>query len=359
MINTTDLLKSLISFKPVTADVNQVNKCTDYLRTYLKNNGLYTKTETLKDRKILYAATNKYKQQDFLFNAHLDVVPAEAEMFKPVIKKGWLWGRGAGDCLGNCAMIANCLIKNKDKVKAGAIFTTDEETGGDTTAYMIAKGYQGKLILIVDTGGTPDEIIIAQKGILTLKLTAKGKSAHGSTPWNGDNAIDKLINGYIQLKKVFKPVTSENQWQTTASANIIKAGTVFNRIPDRAELILDVRYTENTNPGELIKTVRNISDLSVKILARSPVVQCDAEHKTVKELVNFMETSFHKKVKLVRLNGATDARHFVKLKNPVVILGIPYKDPHGEKERVNLKSLQEYETVIQKLCEIGLPSLNN
>lgn len=45
-------------------------------------------------------------------------------------------------------------------------------------------------------GGTPQEIIVKEKGLLTVKLTA-----HGSRPWIGDNAVDHLIVDYSVIRK--------------------------------------------------------------------------------------------------------------------------------------------------------------
>jgi len=61
----------------------------------------------------------------------LDVVPAEyPEAFKPSIKKGRIYGRGAGDMKGVVAAMME-LIKDKEirKTSTGLLLTTDEEIG--------------------------------------------------------------------------------------------------------------------------------------------------------------------------------------------------------------------------------------
>ncbi|MBO4630872.1 MAG: M20/M25/M40 family metallo-hydrolase [Lentisphaeria bacterium] len=70
-------------------------------------------------------------QPDFLFNAHLDVVPVIHEgQTNPVLKNGELHARGAYDCLGSVACIAEILADSVGKFNASAFFTVDEEQGG-------------------------------------------------------------------------------------------------------------------------------------------------------------------------------------------------------------------------------------
>ena len=78
-----ELLKDLIRIPSVSADVDAVNSATDFLHAYLENRGLHCTIENCNGRRVLFAATVPGKQPDYLFNAHLDVVPAEKEQFEP------------------------------------------------------------------------------------------------------------------------------------------------------------------------------------------------------------------------------------------------------------------------------------
>lgn len=350
MNNSLDLLKRLIAFRPVTAELDNVNNAVDFLRDYLVNRGVYTRIEKLKDRKILYAATVKSKKPDLLFNAHLDVVPAEEKDFHTRVSGGWLWGRGAGDCLGNCAVLSQMLIARRGQGSAGVVFATDEEAGGCTTGLMVKKGYCGRFVIIMDSGGKAYRLAIAQKGILTLKLIASGKASHGSTPWLGCNAIERLMQGYLKIKRLFPVVRPGNEWHTTCSANVINAGNVFNRVPDNAEMVLDIRWTEKTSPAELVRRIRKLSGLKVVIMAKYPAVFLPADNRAVRGFARFMKDSLRHKITIERMNGATDARHFTALKVPIVMIGVPYKNPHAAGERVQIKGLYDYQRMLEKFC---------
>ena len=108
-----ELLYRLIECRPVTADVSAVNQAENVMRDFLESRGLYCTMEVIDGRQTLYASTRPGKVQDVLLNAHLDVVPANDEnQFTPCEKDGWLYARGAGDCLGNAVCIARFLCEN-------------------------------------------------------------------------------------------------------------------------------------------------------------------------------------------------------------------------------------------------------
>lgn len=342
------LMKKMMAFRPVSGDIRAVNRIVDFLARYLKDKHIFTKTEKLNGRKILYASTVKGKSSKVLLNAHLDVVPADESVFRYREKGNWIMGRGAGDCLGNCAVIARVLAAMVGKADIGAVFSTDEETGGETTAYMVDRGYKGDFVIILDGGGY--RIATAQKGVVTIALRAVGKACHGSTPWRGMNAIDRLIEGYLEVKKLFPPVREGNEWHTTMSANIIHSGTVFNRVPDEAEMILDIRHTEETSPRKLMKKIRSTSQLKVSAVRKQPMVFCNEKDPRLLELSGFMKKHLRRKIRIVRMNGATDARHFTRLRVPIAMIGIPASGAHSSKERASIPGMKLYEKMLRAYC---------
>lgn len=179
-----DLLKELISYRPISAEVEKVNRAEDRMAEFLKGKGLYCVTEIIDGRHVVYASTRPGKIQDVLFNAHMDVVPAAYEFqYTAEEKDGRLYGRGSDDCLGNAVTVAQFLVEAKDRYAVSAVFTADEEIGGFTTAGMVKLGYGAKKAALVVDGGGYGRITYSQKGIIIIKLKAKGRGGHASTPW--------------------------------------------------------------------------------------------------------------------------------------------------------------------------------
>ena len=345
MLATQDLLRKMISHRPVTGDVACVNELTACVRDYLADAGIVTRTEELDGRNILFASTTGCKTVDVLFNAHLDVVPAAETQFEPCEKEGWIYGRGAHDCLGHCALLANTLIRVAEEADAGIVFSTDEETGGATTRAMVERGYAArKLILIVD--GHENALITAQKGVLTVTLRAAGTSCHAAMPWEGDNAIDRLIDGYLRIKPLFPAIEPPDEWHNTMAATVVGGGNAHNRVPDSAEMTVNIRFTEEASAAALLARLREASGLEVTPTMQTPPVFCDPAAPEIQRLKTCMETTLKKDVTVERLNGATDARHFRETGVPIAIIGTRGTDMHGKHEAVELAGLEAYENVL-------------
>jgi succinyl-diaminopimelate desuccinylase len=240
------------------------------------------------------------------------------------------------------------------KARVGAIFSTDEELGGFTTKHMVRKGYAGTLILIADGGGY--RVGYAQKGRLAVWLRAKGKAAHGAAPWRGANAFDLLIEGYRKVRKLFPPLREGDEWHDTASANVVRAGDAMNRVPDKAEMFLDIRYTGETPKSELVRRIRAASGLTVEAKLVSPQLLGDKNDAHIAALIDFMEQHLGREIDTVRLNGATDARHFVKLRRPIAIIGVPSRGAHAANEAVNIKGLERYRAMLRDYCIAHAPA---
>ncbi len=345
-MTTEQLLARMMAFKPATSEIERVNALVDFLDGYLRRGGLHVRREKAGRRKILYAGTRPGRTPAVLLNAHLDVIPAPDSLFKLRRQGRWLLGRGTNDCLGSCAVIANTLIAAGAAADAGAVFSTDEETGGATAARMAELGYRGRrLILIMDGYGYA--VATAQKGILAVRLRARGKACHSSTPWKGANAIDRLIAAYQRVRSAFPEVRAGDEWHTTMSANIIQAGTVFNRVPDTAEIVLDIRYTEKYRPADLIRKIRRLSGLPIKKVTESPLMFCGEQAPALQEFHACMQRGLRRKIAWKRMNGATDARHFRACKVPIAIIGLPGTGSHALTERVPAASLRQYEDMLR------------
>lgn len=352
-----ELLYRLIECRPVTADVSAVNKAENVMRNFLESRGLYCTMEVIDGRQTLYASTRPGKVQDVLLNAHLDVVPANDEnQFTPCEKDGWLYARGAGDCLGNAVCIARFLCENRDAFHIGAVFTGDEETGGETTRGMVERGYGAtKAALVLDHGGDYN-ITHAQKGILILKVTARSHGGHSSAPWAFRNPVDMLTDAYQKLRKEWVNPVSEEDWRNSMAPCVIAGGDAENRIPDTAEMVLNFRYVADEDYQKIIDLV-TATGLEVSVLRTCPPVSNDINAPALQLLQQAFQSVLAHPVRFIRMCGATDARHLRALNIPVAIIGTEGTGAHSAEEKLKLESidtcrkiLKEYLTLLQSDC---------
>lgn len=337
-----DLLKKLVALRPVTADVEQVHAAVDCVRDFLDAAGVYTREYNLEGRRILYAATRETGDVDFLLNTHLDVVPADAGMFEVTERDGLLLGRGTDDCLGNSALVATLLTHLNGRASVGAIFSTDEETGGATTAHMATQNLRARRLIAVLDDGAGNAITIAQKGVLNIRLRARGSACHAAEPWEGDNALDRLIDGYAKIRNLYNEASADDPWHNTLAATTCTAGTVANRVPDSAEMTLNIRYIEADERDSIIETLRRTSGLEVDVLMQCPPVSVDPNTPVIEQLRGHLERELNTPISLRRLNGATDARHFAGQPAPVAILGLPGRAPHSNDEALQIAPVGPY-----------------
>lgn len=339
------LLEELIKCRAVSSDIPAVNQATMLMHDFLAGHGLYCKLEEdAAGHKILFAAPREGKNPEYLMNAHLDVVPAEEHMFTPEVKGNRIYGRGTGDCQGCAVAIARALVLAGKDGRAGAFFSADEEVGGDTTAWMVAQGYRAsKLAIIVDAA--PWSITYAQKGILNLTLTAVGKAGHAAAPWDSDNALDRLIDGYVKIRAAWPEMKPEIYGDTMA-ATICQVGSVVNRIPERAEMKLNIRYVKPEDREKIMENLRTLSGLDVRCGDDCcPPVACDPEAPALQELRCAMEKAFGREITLTRMCGATDARHF-PTDVPVAVLGIEGEGCHSDGEWADLDCIRAYSEML-------------
>lgn len=334
------LLEDLIRIPSVTADASAVTRAEERMDAYLREGGLHCTLETVGDRKVLYASTVEGKTPDVLLNAHLDVVPAPDGLFSPVTRDGLVYGRGSSDCKGSAVAIAQTLRSMVGRASVGAVFTADEETGGSTTAGMVALGYGAKKLIIVIDGGYQC-LANGQKGILDLLLVAEGRAGHSSEPWSCDNAFDRLADGYAKLRAAW-PAWTDDRWCDTFAATIVAAGHAHNQIPGRAEMNLNIRFTKPGDEDRIEAFVRETTGLETVRKSLSHPFFCDASHPSLQALLGAMERRWPtSKIELIRMNGATDARHFATLGVPIAILGVRGACCHMDGEWVDPVSIGE------------------
>jgi len=189
-------------------------------------------------------------------------------------------------------------------------------------------------------GGGLDKIVIREKGIFRLKLIARGKSSHGARPWLGENAIEKLMRDYFIIKGFFFD-TDSNHWQRTLTISIVHAGKSQNQVPDYAEAVLDIRYTEQDDMMELIGQMRSVIQGEIEILSTAPVFS-SLPSPFLDHLL-----SLSPKTVTGSEHGASDARHLMDHNIPGIVWGADGgMSQHSMNEHINLNS---FETLYQIL----------
>jgi succinyl-diaminopimelate desuccinylase len=347
-MDSITLLKKLITFRTTADRIGEIEKALNFIEKVLKPHGIWMQRLTLKgpNRPVMFACTQKTKKPEILIVSHVDVVEGDPSQFKPYIQGQKLFGRGACDCKNHVVVAIQSLIHAQKQGKSvGAFFTTDEEIGGPTTDLLLAKGFNGKKVLMLDSDLS---ITYRQKGILNLKVVCLGKSGHGSMPWMGINANEKLIQAYGKIKKLFPATSPRNRWKETVNLGIIRGGDVLNKIADYAEMQLNIRLTEKGDQRKIVKAIKMIPEVDrVEVMGYFPCYSTDPQKKEIQAFKKVMEESLGMKMKLSSMHGATDAHNFAPYKSLVIITGTGFGgNYHGRDEWVEIPGLLQFEKAL-------------
>ena len=303
---------------------------------------------------------------------HLDVVPEGDEskwLYPPYSATevdGKIYGRGVVDDKAPAVLCLYALKELKDngfipKRKIKLILGCDEESGWDCIEHY------KKVAVMPKEGFSPDgdfPVIYAEKGIFHVEFNYKindrilnlqggervnmvsdyasaqiadlssteieiltynglkiedgiikayGKSAHGSTPEIGENAIEKLFygltkigllpknvyNGLFDNNKTFNTVKDETGC-LTFSPNVCK---VENGI---MKVATDIRYPATYSLDTIKSLLEKIA--VYKVLHHQPPIISDKNGKLVKTLLDIYNKEFNKNEQPIAIGGGTYAR---------------------------------------------------
>lgn len=198
------------------------------------------------------------------FSGHYDVVPAQRpDQFTPTLHGKTIVGRGSSDMKsGLAAMIyaAKALREHGalDDGRVGLVFVPDEETAGPRGSRdLVVRGILGAngvgMLTPEPTGGL---VWNANRGAITLRVTARGKTAHVGRQHEGVNAFEGMLavaQALLELKhEVETHTTVYHIAPDIARRSILllggrtEGGTNFNAVPDECSFTVDRRF----NPEE-------------------------------------------------------------------------------------------------------------
>ena len=210
-------------------------------------------------------------RQRVLLAPHLDTVNAADEQFRPVRRNGRLFGRGACDTKGSVAtmLIALCEVAQARQRPAETEITfaglVDEEHGQAGSRALVASGLTADLAIVGEP--TRLEVVTAHKGTLWLELETRGKSAHGSWPELGCNAVHAMARIVDLLQTDYATQLRRRRHRLlgcgTVSVGAICGGSQANIVPDHCTILIDRR----TLPGETEAGVRR--ELSAVLCRRN------------------------------------------------------------------------------------------
>jgi succinyl-diaminopimelate desuccinylase len=162
----------------------------------------------------------------------------------PVIENGWMNGRGSADSKTMAALFMQVAKTVAEEGKGIDVFLdANEHTGeflGVRALKRVCPDIEGGYI------GYPgiDYINRGARGFWRVRIICEGKEGHTGEPPR-PNALNLAGRIIAEIEKEdFKSVGEWENWRPQWTVIGLKSGGDWGRIPQKAELLLDVRLTE-------------------------------------------------------------------------------------------------------------------
>jgi succinyl-diaminopimelate desuccinylase len=231
---------------------------------------------------------------------------------------------------------------------------SDEESDEVTqrgSDYLVEQGYTGDFAI---TGEPTDlHIGVQAKGVLAMRIEVAGRSAHGSTPWLGDNAVLKAIDVFRQIESLpFARESSEFFDRPSISLGRIMGGDAINKVPDLCAMDVDVRYLPGQDADQILEAVRDIPDVHVtKVFRRAPIM-VERSNPYVQMLAEAVAEGAPTERISVGRDGTSDAISFIDAGTPAVEFGPEGAGHHGPEEWVSISSLNRYRNALVEFVHL-------
>ena len=221
-------------------------------------------------RSLIAVLVGENSSKNLLVCGHLDTIDIpntklnEDKSINVEAKDNKIFGLGSSDMRSGIISILfglKHLIDNKIKPKYDIVIalTGDEEKDKTGALYLLKSKLIKKTKLMLISEPTNLNLGLGQKGQIWFELKFKGKSAHGSTPDKGKNAILMMMN-FIQ--RILEPdfFTKNNRFFPKSTVNIgfINAPGPYNVVPDTCIAGFDIRMSPPENISDVTRKINSI-----------------------------------------------------------------------------------------------------
>jgi succinyl-diaminopimelate desuccinylase len=313
----------------------------------------------------------------FAFAGHTDVVPTgpleqwSSDPFKPEIRDGMLYGRGAADMKGSLAAIVTAVerfVQQHPGHKGSIAFliTSDEEGPSINGTVKVVEHLEQRnekidWCLVGEPSSSKkmgDVIKNGRRGSLNGRLTIHGQQGHVAYPHLAANPVHLFAPALQELVEIEWDQGNEFFPPTTFQIANINAGTgAENVIPGSLEVMFNFRYSTETSDDELEHRVNEIlyrHNLKYEIkwrLSGLPFVTPKAELVNAATLAIKEQLGFE--TELSTSGGTSDGRFIAPTGAQVVELGPLNATIHQINECVSVKDLDSlsgiYEGILNHL----------
>jgi succinyl-diaminopimelate desuccinylase len=297
MISASHLTQELIRFDTVNPPGNE-SVCAHYLGGILEAAGFETRYVPMgenRDNLIAWIGGGGGKLP-ICFSGHTDVVPLGAAPwtvapFGGEIAGGKIYGRGSSDMKCGVAAFVSAAFRLAPKLAntpgLALVITAGEERGCEGANLLARQGRLPKAGAIVIAEPTANRVLAGHKGVFWLEGAAKGVTAHGSMPEQGENAVYKAARAALALEAFdFSADAHPVLGRPTVNVGWMRGGLNVNSVPDEARLGVDVRLVPGVDRERLLQRFHDAvgGEVVFEVIGASDAVWTEASDPWVREV---------------------------------------------------------------------------
>ena len=221
--------------------------------------------------------------RSLILQGHVDVVPTGPEdmwttaPFDPVVKDGWMYGRGAGDMKAGVAsnLFALDALRRTGLQPAATLYVqsvVEEESTGNGALMTHLRGYKADAALVPEPMG--ENVTRANVGVLWFQVEVRGVPAHVAYMGEGANAIDaayRVVGALRELEARWNEAVPNDPWfgETDHPLNLnvgrIHGGDWASSVPSWCKVDLRISML----PGTSAEAARKEVEACISDFARS------------------------------------------------------------------------------------------
>jgi len=288
-------LKTIININSYTKNKAGVDAVSKYMTQWFSELGFEDRCFERKEigNHHLYS-TPKKEGVKILLLGHNDTVFPEGKFENFSEDEEWVYGPGVCDMKGGNIValqaLRNIYKKNGKIENIDMLLVSDEETGSDDSKLLtskLAKEYD--ICFVFEAAGENLEVVTGRKGVGTFTIEIEGKAAHAGVRYSdGINANLEAAYKLIELTKL-----TNLEIGTTVNVGKIEGGIGANTISPNATLLLELRYTKNSERDRLLEALNNITNTSYingtkatlsGLIQRDVMEANEAQHHLIKKI---------------------------------------------------------------------------
>ena len=211
---------------------------------------------------LLHAQVNAAGEgAPIILMGHMDTVyPAGTVARRPFrVEDGRAYGPGVADM--KSGLVLNVFVAEAFARCGGLsaplhlFFSCDEEIGSPATRDLIMDRVRGaRAVFNAEPGRVSGNVVTSRKGSMVVEFEVTGVAAHaGINHAAGASAIEALARKTLALHALTDTATG-----VTCNVGVVQGGIVPNMVAPHAKAEVDLRFTADTNPDELLERVRAI-----------------------------------------------------------------------------------------------------